>query len=120
MSSMSLTYSANFVLWKFSAIQQSESYIRYQPGLHTQLVAILQGIDTWSIHITPIDPFGTAFAPLPTRAHGPAHPTGACNCNDHCELQDLVMFQISYRPGRRKSVQPGYQAESSDYNFCVE
>jgi hypothetical protein len=64
MSSISLTYSANFVLWKFSAIRQSESYIRYQPGLHTQLVAILKGIDTRSIHITSIDSFGTAFAAL--------------------------------------------------------
>jgi len=26
---MSLVYRANFVLWKFSAIEQSESYIRH-------------------------------------------------------------------------------------------
>ena len=43
---MLLTYSANFVLWKFSAMRQSESYISHEAGMHTQLVAILKGIDT--------------------------------------------------------------------------
>jgi hypothetical protein len=48
--SMLLTYSANFVWWKFSAIGQSESYITHQPGMDTQLVATLKGIGTRSIH----------------------------------------------------------------------
>ena len=59
---MLLTYSANFVLWKFSAIRLSESYISHEPGMHTQLVAILKAIDTRSIYITSIDSFSTAFS----------------------------------------------------------
>jgi hypothetical protein len=33
----------NLVLWKFSAIGQSESYISREQEMHTQLVAILEG-----------------------------------------------------------------------------
>ncbi|HXP10438.1 MAG TPA: hypothetical protein VN828_18190 [Acidobacteriaceae bacterium] len=43
---MLLSHGANFVLWKFSAIRQSESYISYEAGMDTQLVATLKGIDT--------------------------------------------------------------------------
>ena len=42
---MLLPHSANFVLWKFSAIRQSESYISHEAGKDTQLVATLMGID---------------------------------------------------------------------------
>jgi hypothetical protein len=70
---MLLTYSANFVLWKFSAIRLSESYISYDAEMHTQLVAILKGIDTRSIYITSIDSFGTASSRRTTREHSPAH-----------------------------------------------
>jgi hypothetical protein len=43
--SMLLPHSANFVLWKVSAIRQSESYISHEAGKDTQLVATLMGID---------------------------------------------------------------------------
>jgi hypothetical protein len=69
---MLLTYSANFVLWKFSAMRLSESYISHDAGMHTQLVAILKGIDTRSIYITSIDSFGTASPHCNTREHSPA------------------------------------------------
>jgi hypothetical protein len=42
---MLLPHSANFVLWKVSAIRQSESYISHEAGKDTQLVATLMGID---------------------------------------------------------------------------
>ena len=70
---MLLTYSANFVLWKFSAMRLSESYISHEPGMHTQLVAILKGIDTRSIYITSMDSFGTAVAVRNPHRHSPPH-----------------------------------------------
>lgn len=84
------TYSATFVLWKFSAIRLSESYISHEPGMHTQLVAILKGVDTRPIYVTSIDSFGTASQTWQqhTRIAQPTS-TGAYNCNDHCELQDF-------------------------------
>ena len=69
---MLLTYSANFVLWKFSAMRLSGSYISHNAGMHTQLVAILKGIDTRSIYITSIDSFGTASPHCNTCEHSPA------------------------------------------------
>ena len=90
---MLLTYSANFVLWKFSAMRQSESYISHDAGMHTQLVAILKGIDTRvDLTLLPLIP-SVPHRRIAVRASiAQSASTETCNCNDYCELLDSVMI----------------------------